>query len=298
MNALTSRKSKGEVTFDCVNIVVMIIICFLTLYPIWFTIVNSFNDGMDGARGGIYWWPRIFTLDNYTTVFRDGQIIKAFGITIGRTFFATTLHVFFTAMVAYALSKRELVGRKIYLTIIMITMFFGGGLIPYYLVLRDLHLIDNFLVFVIPGIFSAFNMIIFQSFFRELPAGLEEAAMIDGCGEFKIFWKIIIPLSGPVLATIALFVGVGNWNDYFSGVIFINNQDLQPVQTYLYKLIAIVSASAGSSRFANANVNPVQVTAESVKLATMVIATAPIVCVYPFLQKYFVKGMLIGSIKG
>ncbi|WP_039944163.1 carbohydrate ABC transporter permease [Thermicanus aegyptius] len=292
-----NRRTKGEYIFDTLNVVLMLAICFLTLYPIWYVLVNSLNDGIDAMQGGIYWWPREFTLDNYKAVFANQGILTSFGVTIAKTVIGTLTHVFFTAMVAYALSRSELVGRKLYMIIGTITMFFSGGLIPYFLLIRDLGLFDHFLVYIIPTLFNFFHLIIFVSFFRELPPSLIEAAKIDGANDFMIFLKIVIPLSMPVIATISLFQGVYQWNDYFAGVIFVNNPDLQPIQTYLYKVVAETSSSQMMVN-APGGITTKTVTSQSIKLATMVVTTLPIVLVYPFLQKYFVKGMLIGSMKG
>jgi putative aldouronate transport system permease protein len=290
------RRMLSESLFDQINVILMILICFLTIYPIWYVVVNSLNEGRDALRGGIYWWPRKFGLDSYQAVFANQGIMLAMWITVLKTVIGTIVHVFFTAMVAYALSRKELLGRKLYMLLGAITLFFGGGLIPYFLLLKDLGLLDHFLVYIIPAMFSFFDLIIFLAFFREIPEGLEEAARIDGANDITIFIKVIIPLSMPVIATIALFHGVYQWNDYFSGVIFVNNMDLQPIQTYLYRVVAqsssnqIVGSAAGG-------INKT-VTSQSIKLATMVVTTLPIVLAYPFLQKYFVKGLLIGSIKG
>lgn len=292
-----NRRTTSEYIFDNVNIVIMLIICAVTIYPIWYVIVNSLNDGVDAMKGGIYWWPREFTFENYKAVFGTPGIVTAFGVTIAKTVIGTVIHVFFTAMVAYAISRRDLYGRNLYMVIGIITMFFSGGLIPYFLLIRDLGLFDNFLVYIIPTMFNFFHLIIFVSFFRELPTSLEEAAKIDGANDFEIFIKVIIPLSMPVIATIALFQGVYQWNDYFAGVIFVNNPDLQPIQTYLYKVVA-ESSSNQMMMNAPGTVATKTVTSQSIKLATMVVTTLPIMLVYPFLQKYFVKGMLIGSVKG
>ncbi len=277
--------------------VIMLLICFLALYPVWYTVIISFNDSNDALRGGIYWLPRKFSLESYRTVFQDKTIIRAFGVTVLRTILGTVTSVFFTAMVGYAFSKKHIMGNKVYTIIGTITMFFGGGLIPYFITLKNLGLYDNFLVYIIPSLFSFYNMIIFMSFFRELPAGLEESAKLDGANDMVIFIKIIIPLSMPVIATIALFNGVYHWNDYFAGVMYINKSELQPIQTYLYRVVASASASKAVVSMP-AGVSAQQVSSQSVRLATMVVTTFPIMCVYPFLQKYFVKGMLIGSIKG
>lgn len=291
-----ARRTKAfELIFDTTNVVLMIIICFLMLYPIWYVLVHSFNDGFDSAQGSLYWWPRAFTLDNYKEVFRNDEIIKAFGVTVLRTLVATSIHVLFTAMVAYAFSKKELVGHKLYMSLGLITMFFSGGLIPTFILINKLGMYDKFLVYIIPTMFSFYDLIIVQAFFRTIPASLEEAATIDGAGAFTIFRKIILPVSAPVIATITLFNGVYNWNDYFMGKLYFNNQDLLPIQTYLYKMIttsegskyAMLVGQAAQTRF----------TSTSLQMATMIVTTIPIICIYPFLQKYFVKGMMIGSVK-
>ena len=291
------RKTKSEALFDLINTIGMLLICFVTLYPIWYVLVNAFNNGTDAMSGGIYWWPRMFSFENFEAVFDSPGIMTAMGITVAKTLIGTVAHVFFTAMVAYALSRRGLIGGKLYILIGTVTLFFAGGLIPSFLLMKDLHLLDNFLVYIIPFMFSFFDLIIFMTFFREIPEGLEEAARIDGANDWSIFLRIVLPVSMPVLATIALFHGVFQWNDYFTGMIYINNTDLQPIQTYLYRVVAqssssqMIAAVQGSS-------GTKTVTSQSIKLATMVVTTLPIVFVYPFLQKYFVKGMMIGSIKG
>ncbi len=291
------RKLNSSTPFNVIINTVMVIVCFIALYPVWYTIIVSFNNSEDTLRGGVYFWPRMFTLESYRTVFQDKSIIKAFGITIMRTLLGTVSSVIFTSMVAYAFSKKHILGNKVYMIIGTITMFFGGGLIPTFILFKNIGLYDNFLVYIIPSMFNFYNMIIFMAFFRELPVGLEESAKLDGANDLIIFFRIILPLSMPVVATIALFNGVWQWNDYFTGVMYINNADLQPIQTFLYRIVASASASKAVVSLP-AGISAQQVSSQSVRLATMVVTTFPIVCVYPFLQKYFVKGMLIGSIKG
>ncbi|WP_455715489.1 carbohydrate ABC transporter permease [Anaerosporobacter sp.] len=291
------KRSRGTIIFDTCNVIFMLLICFVCLYPIWYVIVNSLNDSQDALRGGIYWWPRKFSLANYKSVFSNGSVLQAFKVTIGKTLIGTTINVLFTAMVAYPLSKERLIGRKYYMAIGTVTMFFSGGLIPTFLLFKQLNLLNNFLVYIIPAAFNFFNLLIFINFFKEIPAALEESAKIDGANDLTIFRKIIIPLSKPVFATIALFSGVGQWNDYFGGLMYMTNRtDLEPIQTFLYRLIA----QAQSSQMANGISTQIQTsdtTSTSIKLAAMVITTLPICCVYPFLQKYFVKGMMVGAVK-
>jgi len=275
----------------------MCLFCVVMLYPIWYTVVLSLNDGYDAQRGGIYTLPRKLTLTNYSTVLRSTGILKAYGVTIARTLIGTLSSVLFTAMVSYALSKKKLIGRKLYMGLGLVTLFFSGGLIPYFLLIKNLGLFDNFWVYIIPALFNFYNLLLFQSFFRGIPGDIEESAFIDGANDFQIFIKIIVPLSMPIIATIALFNGVYHWNDYFVGVLYINNPDLQPIQTYLYRVIAQNSSNMMMTSIPS-GIPYRSVTSQSIRYATMVCTTLPIVCVYPFLQKYFVKGMLLGSIKG
>ncbi|GIP46870.1 Trehalose transport system permease protein SugB [compost metagenome] len=292
-----SRRTKGEVVFDTLNNLGMLLICFVTLYPIWYVLINAFNDGKDAMLGGIYWWPRIFSLENFKAVFDNPGIMTAMGLTVAKTVIGVVAHVFFTAMVAYAFSRRELIGGKLYILLGTITMIFSGGLIPTFLLIRDLHMLDNFMVYIIPVLFSFFDLIIFMTFFREIPDGLEEAARIDGANDWVVFLRVVLPVSMPVLATIALFHGVYQWNDYFTGIIYVNNENLQPIQTFLYRVVAQSSSNIMTTAVQGSAVTKT-VTSQSIKLATMVVTTLPIVFAYPFLQRYFVKGMMIGSIKG
>lgn len=293
-----NRSKLNRATFgDRLLTILMVLLCFISLYPVWYTIIISFNDSTDSLRGGIYWFPREFSLESYKTVFQDTAIINGFIITILRTVLGTITSVFFTAMVGYAFSKKHIMGNKVYMILGTITMFFGGGLIPTFILYKNIGLYNNFLVYILPSLFNFYNMIIFMSFFRSIPAGLEESARLDGANDWTIFCRIIIPLSMPVIATIALFNGVGHWNDYFTGVMYINDAALQPIQTFLYRIVASASASKAVVSLP-AGISAQQVSSQSVRLATMVVTTLPIVCVYPFLQKYFVKGMMIGSIKG
>ncbi|WP_340006417.1 carbohydrate ABC transporter permease [Paenibacillus sp. FSL K6-0276] len=292
-----NRRTKGEVVFDIVNNIGMLCICFVTLYPIWYVLINAFNDGKDAMLGGIYWIPRKFSLENFSAVFDSPGIMRAMWITVAKTLLGVGLHVFFTAMVAYAVSRRELIGGRFYILLGTITMIFGAGLIPTYLLIKDLHLLENFLVYIIPVMFSFFDLIIFMTFFRDIPDGLEEAARIDGANDWSIFLRIVLPVSLPVLATIALFHGVYQWNDYFTGMIYMNNESMQPIQTFLYRVVAQSSSNLMMTAVQGSAVTRT-VTSQSIKLATMVVTTLPIVFAYPFLQRYFVKGMMIGSIKG
>jgi len=292
------KKTRAETVFDAVNFVFLVGFSLLAAYPLWFCLVNSLNDGMDAMKGGIYLWPREFSLENYSVVFQDSSIMRAMGVSVARVLIGTPLHVLITAMVAYPLSKGNLIGKKFYMTLGTVTMFFSGGLIPTFLNMRNLGLYDSFWVFILPSIFSFYDCLIFISFFKGLPNSVEEAAMIDGAGTFRIFFRIVLPLSLPVIATIALFSAVGHWNDYFSGVIYVRSEELIPIQTYLYRVIA---QSGGANMIEKAQMgvtNGTAVLTQSLRYATMVVSILPIICTYPFLQKYFVKGIALGAVKG
>lgn len=278
---------------------VLILLAFITFYPFWNSLVMSFNSGSDTSLGGVTFWPRAFTLENYQIVFKEKQIFTAYGVTIARTVIGTFVSMFFTSLFAYALSKKGIVFKKGYMIICIVTMYFSGGLIPYFILVYNLHLYNTFTFLIIHGMVNVYNMIIFRTFFAELPDGLEESARIDGCSNFGVFFKIVLPISGPVVATLGLFTAVGLWNDWFTPAVFISDQNLIPLQTLL---VQIVNAGTTASLIQNLNTyaqSAVQnsVTVKALQMATMMVATLPILFIYPFLQKYFVKGALVGSLK-
>ncbi|OAB42518.1 carbohydrate ABC transporter permease [Paenibacillus glacialis] len=284
--------------------VFLILLSFTALYPFWNTLIVSLNEGLDTAKGGVTFWPRAFTLSNYSTVFADDKLLNAFMITILRTVIGTISAIFMTTMLAYGMSKSYLIGRKFFTIFFIVTMYFGGGLIPTFLLIKSLGLMNNFLVFIIPGLISVWNMIIFRTFFKSLPAGLEESAQIDGCSNWGVYLKIILPLSGPVIATLGLFTAIAHWNDWFAPTIYITNQDLMPVQTVLRRLLnanLFNEASGNSTGTINSltleTASKKSLTSKSLISATIMVVSLPIIAVYPFVQKYFVKGVMVGSLK-
>ena len=289
-----SRISKDEKVFNVINMAFMIFFIAIIALPMLNILATAFNDANDAMRGGIYFWPRVWSLDSFSHVLSTPALFQAFQITVLRTVVGTAFHVGFTAFVAYGFSKTDLIGRKWYIRLGVFTMFFSGGLIPTFLLFRGLGLLNNFWVYVIPAMFGFVNMIIVMNFFKNIPKELEESAEIDGASPFIIFIKIMLPLSVPVLATIGLFAGVGQWNDFMTANFFINsaNSHLHPMAMLLYRMIA---QQHNPPTVDMAIVRPT--TSQSIQLAMMVITTAPILAVYPFLQKYFVKGMMIGAVK-
>jgi len=287
------RYSKDEKIFNVVNVIFMTLFMAVIILPLANILALAFNDAHDAIRGGIYFWPREFSIESFITVFENPNIFRAFVISVMRTVVGVIFHVSFTAIVAYGMSKTKLVGRGIYIKMGIFTMFFNGGLIPTFLLYRNLGLLDSFWVYIIPAMFSFVNMIIMMNFFRNIPISLEESAEMDGASPLTIFVRIILPLSMPVLATIALFHGVGQWNDYMAANIFVNDTSLHPLQMLLFR---IISQNLSPSVAAGANVvRPT--TSQSLQLAMMVVTTVPVVVIYPFLQKYFIKGMMIGAVK-
>lgn len=294
-----SKTSPVESFFYILNVVLLILLSLSIILPFLNVLALSFNGGKDAAMGGVYFWPRAFTLANYKEVFSDNSIINGYKITLTRTILGTTLSVFLTAMAGYALKCKTLPGRKIIMLAIVFTMLFGGGVIPYYMLIKAVGLRNNFWVFVIPSLYSAWNIVLMRSFFESIPISLEESAKLDGCGYFGIFFKIILPLSKPVISVVALFVAVGHWNDWFTGAFYITNKDLLPVQTLLQQMLVnqqkLTTLITNTPQSISAARN--LVTGDSLKMATVMVTTLPIMCVYPFIQKYFAKGVMIGAIK-
>lgn len=296
------KKSAEDYIIDTIVYIVVIVVFISCFYPFYYALIISLNEGMDASMGGIFLWPRKFSLENYAAVFSDSSIITAFGVTISRTIIGTVTSVTFTAMFAYAMSFSNLMGRKVYSMLLIVAMYFSGGLIPYFVLIKVLGLMNTYWVYIIPCLFSAFNAIILMSFFREIPKEMQESATVDGANDFTIFWKVIIPISKPVLATVALFNGVGHWNAWFDSAYYVSNKNLKTLGYILMELINqanLTSVSGMDSASQMAGTAAAQTyTAESIRMATMIVVVVPIVMVYPFLQKHFVKGIMLGSVKG
>lgn len=290
---MNTRFSKDELIFNAINTVFMVFFLAIIALPIWNILALSFSDATDAARGGIYFWPRKFSFESYLTVFEDSAIYKAMWVSISKTVVGVILHSIVTAMVAYGISKRDLIGRKFYMNLGILTMFVSGGMIPTFLLFKQLGLLNSFWVYILPVLFSFYDMVIMMNFFRSIPYSLEESAMMDGANPFTIFMKIILPLSLPVLATIALFHGVFQWNDYMTANIYVDDRSLYPLQMLLFR---IVSENLSPAVATGTNVVR-NTTSQSLQLATMVVTTVPVVITYPFLQKYFIQGMTLGSVK-
>jgi putative aldouronate transport system permease protein len=292
------RKSASDRVIDSIIVFFMLIVIVVMLYPLWNTLIVSFNDARDSIKGGLYLWPREWTLFNYQSVFKTEKVFNAFLISVARTVITTVLNVFFSGLLAYVLSHKDFVFRR-FLTIFMVmTMYINAGLIPQYFLYRSLGLIDSFWVYVLPALVGAFNVIVIRTYINSLPASLTESAKIDGASEMKIYFNIIIPMCLPVLATVALWVAVGSWNSWFDSFIFAPKQELSTLQ---YEMMKILSSSMQQGirqpdYLQQSQQQRSMVTPNSLRAAMTMVATVPILIVYPFLQKYFVT-VNIGSVK-
>jgi putative aldouronate transport system permease protein len=291
-------KTPGEKFFDILILVTVIILTILFLYPFIYVLSVSFNDPTDTLRGGIVLFPRKFSTIAYKTVMKNSMLLNAYAVTIARTVIGSAVSVFSTGIFAYGLSKKKLMFRNFYLSICLITMFFSGGLIPSVILIKNLGLTNSFLVYIIPAMINVFNMLVMKSFFVTLPASLEEAATIDGCSDIGVFFRIVIPASLPIIATMALFNSVAQWNSWLDAYLYISDQKLMPLQTILQRILNQAQASQILKDLAlGDDIASNRITPQSIQLATMIISIGPIVAVYPFFQKYFVKGFLVGAIK-
>ncbi|MCE3202249.1 carbohydrate ABC transporter permease [Paenibacillus sonchi] len=294
MNRKVVKEDIDSRIFDAINIIVLFLVTVVIVVPLWNVIISSLSSGKALAEGGFIFWSKEFSLENYRAVFNDNTIWQSFLVSISKTFAGVITHVFFCAMIGYGLSKRYIKGRKLYVAMGVITMFFSGGMIPTYLLIKSLGLLNSFWVYIIPALFSYYDVVILMNFFRNVPDSLEESAKIDGAGDWRIFLKIFIPLSMPAMATIALFNGVGQWNDFMTTKLYITNQALYPLQMKLYEII-VQSQTQSMQNIGGSAV--IETTTKGVQLATIVITTLPIVVIYPLLQRYFISGMMLGAVK-
>ncbi len=292
------KKKRKFDAFAAINGILMLIFTLVCIYPFYYVLIVSLNDPLDAQRGGLYLWVRSFSFENYKAIFKTSELLNAYQITLFRVIVGSALHLILTAMFAFALTKKHFVFRKFLTWWMLIPMYFSGGIIPTYVVMDMLGLVNNVIVYVLPHLLATFHILILRTFLNELPAALEESAVIDGASDFSLFWRIVMPLSTPVLATVALFIGVFHWNDWFSGFTYMTSEDLWTAQNVLLKIIQTNEASNIASISKMDSGFKATVTAESVKMAMLVITTVPVIVIYPFLQKYFVKGMMLGSVKG
>ncbi|GAA2976465.1 putative aldouronate transport system permease protein [Microbacterium terrae] len=278
--------------FDVFNVVLMIGIAIIALVPFVFVLAGSFATESELATRSFFLWPETFSLDAYEAIFTSPAFVRALVTTIAVTAVGTVVQLMLTATMAYPLSKSNLPGGRLILSLIVFTMVFSGGMIPTFLVVKDLGLLNNYWALILPMAINPFSLIIIKNFFQQLPNELEESAKIDGANELQTLWSIVLPLSKPVLATFALFYAVGIWNDFMSPLLYLNDNSMWTLQMFLRQVTVATDLSIVEQ-------DPSQMPpAQGIKFAVIIVATLPIVLFYPFLQKHFAKGMLIGSVKG
>lgn len=265
------------------------------LFPFVYVLATSLSPMEQVLRGGLILWPEKLAWDAYDTIFSNRNFVRSLWMSVVITVTGTFINLALTSLMAYPLAKKRLRGRNTILFLVVVTMLFSGGLIPTYLVVKNMHLLNTIWSVILPGSISAFNLIIMKNFFNSIPEELEEAARIDGCRNFGVLFRIVLPLSMPALATFTLFYAVGHWNNFFSAVMYINKPDLWPIQVLLRQMIIEGSVE----QFQNASLEvSAQVLPQTIKMAATIVATVPILLIYPFLQKHFAKGVLLGSVKG
>ena len=289
------KKSAGSIAFDVCNYIAMGLLVFITVYPFWYVIVGSFNEGLDFNKGGIYFWPRKWSFANYAKVFSNEDLVNAFLITVSRTVLGVITHTLFTGLFAFGFYRHDLVFKKAYWVICIIPMFIGGGTIPYYLWLQQLKLTDTFWGYIIPWMFAFWDVLVLTSFFDGIPQSLCESARMDGISEFGLFFKIIFPLSLPVFAALALFNGVGQWNSFFDSLLY--NSGVNHLKTLQHVVVLMLKSAQDSSIGNTPGGGHANTTSTSVQYASIVVTTLPILVLYPFLQKYFVYGVMTGAVK-
>ena len=303
MEAVTTKRRKSrkktsvaDKVFVTLNTLFMIMFVIITLYPVLNTLAISLNDGTDALRGGIYLLPRKFTWKNYITVLQKDNLIMGAYITVARTVIGTALALFANAILAFIVSRKRFMFKKQLSLFWVITMYVNGGMIPTFLLFKTLHLTNSFWVYVIPGMFSAFNMLVIRTYMNGISDSLEESAQLDGAGYTTIFLKIISPLCKPVYATVALFVAVGQWNSWFDAMLY--NRMSANLTTLQYELMKLLSSVTNQGNSVEAMKNAAgSVTPTSVRAAATILTIMPIICLYPFLQRYFVTGLTIGGVK-
>lgn len=293
------KTSPQEKFLHALNIIFLLIAVFLCVYPFYYMIIYSLSDTTRASLEGIYFLPKGFTLYAYQWIFKKSNFAHAFLISGSRTVIQTILCLFGSSLFAYLVTQKDMIGKKFVYRFVVITMYLSAGLVPYYITMKAYHLNNNYLLYIIPGIVNAYYVILIKTFIEQIPPSLQESAEIDGAGFFKIYTSIILPLSKPILATVAVYASVGAWNSWQDNYLLVQSPKLQTVQLILYNCINQAQMIAESMRSGQVgNVAAVTLSAESVRMATTIVAVIPIMLIYPFLQKYFVKGVMLGAVKG
>jgi putative aldouronate transport system permease protein len=291
------RTSKFDVLFDITNHILLLIVLVIVLYPLIYVVSASLSDPLYVMQGKVWILPKGITLEAYKRVFQDRSIMTGYINTIKYTFVGTAVNLILTVLGAYPLSRKDLKGRNVIMLAFTFTMFFSGGLIPTYLVIQKLGLINNFLVMILPSAISMYNLIIMRTFFQNtIPFEIQEAAYIDGCSNTRILLSVILPLSTPIIAVIALFYGVAHWNAYFNAMLYLSNKKMFPLQLVLRGIL--IQSQMREMMDVSESMTSQMLLAESIKYSVMIVSSVPVLLLYPMIQRYFVKGVMVGAIKG
>lgn len=293
-----TRRSREDMIFDLINFAILTVALIFVLYPLYFVLIGSISNPDRIYAGEVWLWPKEITFEGYERIFSDNTIWRGYANSILYAVLGTTISVSLTVTAAYPLARKDFYGRNFFMLLMVVTMFFGGGLIPTYLLIKDLGMMNSIWAMVVPGAVGVYNVIIARTFFQSsIPEEMREAAFMDGCTNTRFFTSFVLPLSKPIIAVMVLFHVVGHWNGFFDALIYLNNEKLHPLQLVLRNIL--VQNQAAASMLADVDSYAAkQRVSELIKYGVIVVATIPLLILYPFLQRYFVKGVMIGSIKG
>ena len=294
------KRSYSDKIFDIVNLLVMVILLVIFVWPLWFVVIASFSNPNQVWMGEVVLWPKGFTLISYETLLEYGRIWVGYRNTLFYTVVGTLVNLVMTVCGAYPLSRKDFMPRHFFMFLFMLTMYFGGGLIPTYLVVSGLGLVDTRWAMIIPGAVSIYNIIITRTYFmNSIPASLQEAATLDGANSFQYLMRVVLPLSKPIIAVVGLYYAVGHWNDFYTALIYLYKEDLMPLQSFLRDMLMSTKLTLNNlSGMDTATVELKTHLAQTLKYSVIIVSTVPVLCIYPFIQKYFVKGVMVGSVKG
>ena len=295
------KGSLSRKVFYVCNVLFMLLIAVVVLFPYANILAKAFNEGTDTMKGGIVIWPRVFSFENFATIFKDSAFWPAFNVSVIRVLVSVVLCCLVQYMAAYAFLDKRFIGRKFFMILLLIPMYFSGGIIPAYILYSNIGMLNNYLVYVLPGCFSVYNMIIIRSYLESIPSSLAESAKVDGANDLRVAFQIIFPLAKPVMATIALWVAVGSWNDWTTTLYYITDKSKYTLQYVLMQVLKEsekIQAIIKAAQLEGETINIQQkISTESVRCAQLIVTTLPIVVTYPFLQKYFIQGMTLGAVK-
>lgn len=298
---MNRKDSYSRKVFYICNVLFMLLVAAVMLFPYLNVVARAFNEGKDAARGGIVLWPRVFTLENFETVITDSNFLSGLLVTVVRVVLCTVLNLLVQFMTAYVLMDKKLYGHKFFTYMFLIPMYFGGGIVPQYILYGNIGLLNNFWVYILPGLFSMYNTIIIRSYLESIPASLAESAKIDGANDLQVAFKIVFPLAKPVMATVGLWTMVGTWSDWTTTLYFVTKKNLFTLQYVLMRVLkeaqaiqAMIDDAALRGEVLDMEIN---ITTDAIRCAQIVVTTIPIIMTYPFLQKYFITGMTLGAVK-